>query len=129
MLLKQPIARLGPTRSVDVGDRPHADRLEHLVLLDDGLAATVGQASLAAWEQVAHENPDVAELQNCLASSLKNLGLFYERTGNTEDAFDAYARAIEIRDGVVRNPTILSFQGREETYPHRPRGGAPRGRR
>ncbi len=30
------------------------------------------------------------------------------------------ARAIEIRDGVVENPTILSFQGREEAYPHRP---------
>ncbi len=29
------------------------------------------------------------------------------------------ARAIEIRDGVVENPTILSFQGREEAYPHR----------
>ena len=36
----------------------------------------------------------------------------------------ALARAIEIRDGVVRNPTILSFQGREEAYPHRVRGRA-----
>ncbi|MGB2922924.1 MAG: N(5)-(carboxyethyl)ornithine synthase [Mycobacterium sp.] len=29
------------------------------------------------------------------------------------------ARAIEIRDGVVQNPAILSFQHRDETYPHR----------
>jgi alanine dehydrogenase len=28
------------------------------------------------------------------------------------------SRAIEIRDGVVQNPKILSFQGRAETYPH-----------
>lgn len=28
------------------------------------------------------------------------------------------ARAIEIRDGVVLNPGILSFQHRDETYPH-----------
>lgn len=28
-------------------------------------------------------------------------------------------RAIEIREGVVRNPTVLSFQGRETEYPHR----------
>jgi alanine dehydrogenase len=29
-------------------------------------------------------------------------------------------RAIEIRDGVVQNPRILSFQKRELAYPHRP---------
>ncbi len=29
-------------------------------------------------------------------------------------------RAIEIRDGVVQNPRILSFQKREPEYPHRP---------
>jgi alanine dehydrogenase len=28
------------------------------------------------------------------------------------------SRAIEIRDGVVQNPKILSFQGRAEAYPH-----------
>jgi alanine dehydrogenase len=28
------------------------------------------------------------------------------------------SRAIEIRDGVVQNPKILSFQNRAETYPH-----------
>ena len=28
------------------------------------------------------------------------------------------SRAIEIRDGVVQNPKILSFQGRAEEYPH-----------
>lgn len=28
-------------------------------------------------------------------------------------------RAVEIRDGVVENPVILSFQGRGERYPHR----------
>jgi len=32
---------------------------------------------------------------------------------------ETVARAIEIRDGVVQNPTILSFQNREEEYPHR----------
>lgn len=30
-------------------------------------------------------------------------------------------RAVEIRDGVVLNPAILSFQDREEAYPHRVR--------
>ncbi len=30
-------------------------------------------------------------------------------------------RAVEIRDGVVRNPKILSFQNRGEAYPHRVR--------
>jgi alanine dehydrogenase len=30
-------------------------------------------------------------------------------------------RAIEIRDGVIQNPRILTFQGREPEYPHRPR--------
>jgi hypothetical protein len=28
------------------------------------------------------------------------------------------SRAIEIRDGVVLNPSILSFQHRDEAYPH-----------
>jgi alanine dehydrogenase len=28
------------------------------------------------------------------------------------------ARAIEIQDGEIKNPNILSFQGREATYPH-----------
>jgi hypothetical protein len=27
-------------------------------------------------------------------------------------------RSIEILDGVVQNPRILSFQGRAEAYPH-----------
>lgn len=31
-------------------------------------------------------------------------------------------RAVEIRDGVVRNPLILSFQNRADAYPHRPMG-------
>jgi alanine dehydrogenase len=38
------------------------------------------------------------------------------------DAWDAdptVGRAIEIRDGVIRNPAILSFQGRDPEYPHR----------
>jgi alanine dehydrogenase len=30
-------------------------------------------------------------------------------------------RAIELRDGVIQNPRILSFQGREPEYPHNPR--------
>src|SRR5690606_22258893 len=28
------------------------------------------------------------------------------------------SRAIEIQDGVIRNPSILSYQGRESDYPH-----------
>jgi alanine dehydrogenase len=38
------------------------------------------------------------------------------------DAWDAdptIRRAIEIRDGIVQNPAILSFQGREPEHPHR----------
>lgn len=37
------------------------------------------------------------------------------------DADATIARAIEIRDGVVVNPAILEFQGREADYPHRVR--------
>lgn len=39
------------------------------------------------------------------------------------DAWDAdptISRAIEVRDGVVQNPAILSFQGRRTGYPHDP---------
>jgi alanine dehydrogenase len=35
------------------------------------------------------------------------------------DANPTIRRAIEIRDGVIQNPAILSFQGRAPTYPHR----------
>jgi len=34
------------------------------------------------------------------------------------DRNETIRRAIEIREGVVQNPKILSFQGREERYPH-----------
>lgn len=34
------------------------------------------------------------------------------------DASSTLARAIEIRDGVVQNPSILSFQDRDPAYPH-----------
>ena len=34
------------------------------------------------------------------------------------DRSDTIRRAIEIRDGVVQNPKILSFQGRAEAWPH-----------
>jgi alanine dehydrogenase len=37
-------------------------------------------------------------------------------TGWEED--ETIARAIEIRDGVIQNPKILSFQGRDADYPH-----------
>jgi hypothetical protein len=37
------------------------------------------------------------------------------------EADETLRRAIEIRDGVVVNPAILRFQGREEAWPH-PRG-------
>ena len=33
------------------------------------------------------------------------------------EADDTISRAIEIRDGVIRNPTILTFQSRDERYP------------
>jgi len=36
------------------------------------------------------------------------------------DADPTIRRAIEIRDGVVQNPRILSFQGRSAAYPHEP---------
>jgi alanine dehydrogenase len=35
------------------------------------------------------------------------------------DADDIIRRAIEIRDGVIKNPAILSFQHRARSYPHR----------
>ncbi len=34
------------------------------------------------------------------------------------EADETIRRAIELQDGVVRNPRILSFQGRAERYPH-----------
>jgi hypothetical protein len=34
------------------------------------------------------------------------------------DADQIIRRAIEIRDGVVQNPAILSFQHRSPHYPH-----------
>jgi alanine dehydrogenase len=34
------------------------------------------------------------------------------------DANETIRRAIEIRDGVIRNPRILSFQHRSSDYPH-----------
>ena len=34
------------------------------------------------------------------------------------DEVPTVRRAIEIRDGVIQNPAILSFQGRSEDYPH-----------
>lgn len=37
------------------------------------------------------------------------------------DSSPTIARAIEIRDGVVQNPKILSFQNRAAEYPHEPR--------
>jgi alanine dehydrogenase len=36
------------------------------------------------------------------------------------DADPTIGRAIEIRDGVIQNPAILSFQDRAPEYPHRP---------
>jgi alanine dehydrogenase len=34
------------------------------------------------------------------------------------DADETIRRAVEIRDGVIQNPKILSFQGRSDQYPH-----------
>ena len=39
---------------------------------------------------------------------------------NAWDANPTIRRAIEIRDGVIQNPAILSFQDRAPTYPHHP---------
>jgi alanine dehydrogenase len=36
------------------------------------------------------------------------------------EATPTVRRAIEIRDGVIQNPAILSFQGRAPRYPHLP---------
>jgi alanine dehydrogenase len=38
------------------------------------------------------------------------------------DQDDTIRRAIEIRDGVIQNPSILTFQGRSRQYPHAPLG-------
>jgi alanine dehydrogenase len=38
--------------------------------------------------------------------------------GDGWDADQTVRRAIEIRDGVVLNPRILSFQSRSPTFPH-----------
>jgi alanine dehydrogenase len=43
----------------------------------------------------------------------------------TWDVTPTIARAVEIRDGVVRNPAILSFQHRDEAYPHAVRKDRP----
>ena len=40
--------------------------------------------------------------------------------GEGWDADPTISRAIEIRDGVIQNPAILSFQNRAADYPHRP---------
>ncbi|MGS2641247.1 N(5)-(carboxyethyl)ornithine synthase [Streptosporangium sp. LJ11] len=40
------------------------------------------------------------------------------------DADDTIRRAVEIRDGVVQNPAVLSFQHRSPVYPY-PRGQSP----
>jgi hypothetical protein len=34
------------------------------------------------------------------------------------DADETIRRAIEIRDGLIQNPKILSFQDRSPEYPH-----------
>ncbi|GAA5192091.1 N(5)-(carboxyethyl)ornithine synthase [Arthrobacter gyeryongensis] len=34
------------------------------------------------------------------------------------DASETISRAIEIRDGIIRNPDVLQFQGRAADYPH-----------
>ncbi len=41
------------------------------------------------------------------------------------DGNDTIRRAVEIHDGVIQNPAILSFQNRSPTYPHRSRGLLP----
>ncbi len=38
--------------------------------------------------------------------------------GGSWDADETIRRAIEIREGVVVNPAILAFQGRDAAYPH-----------
>lgn len=43
------------------------------------------------------------------------------------DESDTIRRAIEVRDGVVQNPKILSFQNRSEHYPHHVRDAVASG--
>jgi alanine dehydrogenase len=43
------------------------------------------------------------------------------------DGDDTIRRAIEIRDGVILNPRILSFQHRSPDFPYSPRAPEPRG--
>ncbi|MFB4320489.1 N(5)-(carboxyethyl)ornithine synthase [Actinomadura sp. 21ATH] len=43
------------------------------------------------------------------------------------DADPTIRRAIEIRDGVIQNPAVLSFQNRSPHYPHTGRTGPARG--
>jgi alanine dehydrogenase len=40
--------------------------------------------------------------------------------GEAWDADPTISRAVEIRDGVIQNPAILSFQGRAAKHPHTP---------
>ena len=40
------------------------------------------------------------------------------------EADETIRRAIEIREGMVCNPRILSFQGRASTYPYAVSGGS-----
>jgi len=40
--------------------------------------------------------------------------------GDVWDTNPTISRAIEVRDGVIQNPAILSFQSRDPEYPHRP---------
>ena len=55
------------------------------------------------------------EISEALIPHLRNGHVRPGRLGGDE----TIRRAIEIRDGVVQNPRILSFQHREAEYPHR----------
>ena len=44
--------------------------------------------------------------------------------GSAWDADTTVSKAIEVRDGVIQNPAILTFQGRAADYPHRPQAAA-----
>ncbi|CAA9522983.1 MAG: Alanine dehydrogenase [uncultured Solirubrobacteraceae bacterium] len=83
---------------ITVGDRVHYYAVDHSPsLLWDSASWVIGEALLGHLETVA---------------------------GGPEswEADPTIHRAIEIEDGVVRNPRILSFQNREAAFPHARRG-------
>ncbi len=78
----------------EVGDRVHHYAVDHTPsLLFDSATWTISEAILSHLDTVSR-GPAAWETDETIR------------------------RAIEIQDGVIRNPRILSFQGRSATFPH-----------